>query len=322
MIIRYSLDNVWQEDHFIALFGDQAPNKKIVGGLVLNGRVAAESSQMRFRCRDGGAESEFDTVQLPGHQHAGVKIRGHARSLQMVRERVDRGRCVEARHRADLRIAKRSGYLPQIIRPHAHIAVADHHHFVRGFIHQTRQLRYFVIGCDASRTMQHANAALREIHFQAIDYENHRFVIGIDTEDDFIVGIILPAEARQVFVSFRIKPSDRLQVAYRRMKVRVGGFQRLIEISPGAVDHDQVIDKRNGCDSQEHGSSSRHCFRLTDGGGKLVGQNSALDKPEACPTIAVRADKASPGAFLLQEFENLLLGDVRPTTPDRELRYA
>ena len=37
---------------------------------------------------------------------------------------------VKAGHRADFGIAQRSRHVPQIIRAHAHVAVADHHHFV------------------------------------------------------------------------------------------------------------------------------------------------------------------------------------------------
>ena len=130
-------------------------------------RIAAESGQTRARGGDGRSQRELHSVQLPGHQNAGVKIGHHADGLQVVGEGVEFGWNVKTGHGAHLRIAQRSGHLPQIIRPHAHVAIADDHHFVRGFAHQASQLGDFVVGRDTAGTVQDANAALRKIALAA-----------------------------------------------------------------------------------------------------------------------------------------------------------
>ena len=80
----------------------------------------------------------------------------------MVGQSVDFGWNVEAGDGAHFRIAQRSGHVPEIIGTHAHVAIADDDDFVRGVAHQTREFGDFVVGGDASRTVQDADAALRE----------------------------------------------------------------------------------------------------------------------------------------------------------------
>ena len=69
---------------------------------------------------------------------------------------------VETGDRAHFRIAQRGNHPAEIIGTHAHVAIADDHHFVRGVAHQTREFGDFVVGGDASRTIQNTDAALRE----------------------------------------------------------------------------------------------------------------------------------------------------------------
>ena len=93
-----------------------------------------------------GPERELHALQLPVHQDAGVEIGHHADGLQVVGQGGDFDRDVEAGDGAHFRIAQRSGHVPQIIRPHAHVAVADDDYFVRGLVHQARELGDFVVG--------------------------------------------------------------------------------------------------------------------------------------------------------------------------------
>ena len=51
-------------------------------------------------------------------------------------------------------------------------------------------------------------------------HRQHRFVVRIDAENDFVLGIIQPAEAGQIFAGVRIEPANRLQDADRRRERR------------------------------------------------------------------------------------------------------
>src|SRR5579872_3657227 len=140
---------------------------------------------------------------------------------------------------------------------------------MRGFTYQARQLGDFVIGGDAVRTVQNANPPLRKIALQFLDHRDNGAVIRIDAEYDLVIRIILHTEARQVFVSFGIEATDWLQIADWRRKIRIGNTWRLAEISPGAENRDQVIDERDGRDSQEN-VGGNHVVRLPAGRGWLL----------------------------------------------------
>ena len=105
--------------------------------------------------------------------------------------------------------------------------------------------------------------ALRKIALQLLDDRQHRFVVRIDAEDNFVLRIIQAAETGEIFVRVRIEAAERLQDADRRSEARVRRARRLAEISPGAVDRDQVINERDRRNPQEN-VSDRHVIRLLD----------------------------------------------------------
>ena len=86
LIIGNGLDGVAQQRDLVALLGDQAAHQQIVGRAILQHSVAAETVEARARGGDGRAQRELDSVQLPGHQNAGVKIGHHADVLKLVGE--------------------------------------------------------------------------------------------------------------------------------------------------------------------------------------------------------------------------------------------
>ncbi len=89
-----------------------------------------------------------------------------------------------------------------------------------GFARQARQLRHFIVRCDAAGAEQHANAAFGKIVLQLLDDRKHRIVGGSDAENEFVFRIVLPAEAREILVRVGIKSADRLQIADRWSEIR------------------------------------------------------------------------------------------------------
>ncbi len=127
--------------------------------------------------------------------------------------------------------------------------------FVRGVIHQAREFGDFVVGGDASRTMQNTDAALREIGGEFGQDREHRFIVRIDAKDDFEFGIIQPAETGQVL---RRRPGSSPRMGFRMLtggvNERSGWIGGLSKIAPGAKDRDEVIDEWNGRNRKEHKS--------------------------------------------------------------------
>ncbi len=161
--ISHSLDRVRQKLHFKALFGNQTSNEQIVRRAVLDRGVAAEFVEMLSRGNNRLAKREFDSVQLPRDQDAGVEITHHADGLELLEKGVLVCGNIQTGHRADFRIAERRDHGTQIVRPNANVAVVDGQDLVLRFADQPGQLHHFVIGRGVSGNMNHSNAALWKI---------------------------------------------------------------------------------------------------------------------------------------------------------------
>jgi hypothetical protein len=69
-------------------------------------------------------------------------------------------------------------------------------------------------------------------------------IVSIHAEEDFVVRIVLAAEAREIFVGFGVKSKHRLDVADGRQEV--GSLElRYAEIAKTAENCDAVIDERD-----------------------------------------------------------------------------
>ena len=203
MIVGDGIDRIRQEHNFISLFGDQTAHQHIVSRTILDGLVASEAREVSAGGGNRGPEREFHAVQILGDQNAGIKIRRHADFLDVVHNpRLQDGN-VEAGYGADLLVCQRRDDRPQIIRIDADVAIVDHHHFVLRLRHQARQLGYFVVDGVASRSVKHANLAVRKITAQLVQDGNHGLGGVVYTEDDFVVGIVLAAEAGKILVGVR-----------------------------------------------------------------------------------------------------------------------
>ncbi len=133
--------------------------------------------------------------------------------------------------------------VPQIIRTHAHVAVADDQHFVRGFADKTGELGDFIVGRHAAGTHQGTDRAVWKVGFQLRNHRLNRRVVRIDAEDDLEFRIIEAAETGEVFVGARIESAKRFENAHRWQESRVGRGGRLTEIPPGTVDRNEVVDE-------------------------------------------------------------------------------
>src|SRR5208282_5068988 len=107
-----------------------------------------------------------------------------------------RNAAVEARDRADLRIAKRRNDRSEIIPADANVAVADNENIVARFAGHPRELVDLVGSAELLRAFQQANAPIRKIADDFLEHWNCGIVLVRNVKKNFIFGIIEIAEAR------------------------------------------------------------------------------------------------------------------------------
>ena len=172
--------------------------------------------------------------------------------MQAVGEALLVNRQVEAGHRADFGIGQRRRHFAQIVRPHAHVAVADHQVFVRRLAYQARQLGDLVVGSVAARAEQHADGALREFPPQPVDQRRRRVLAIVDAKEQLVIRIVLPAEAGEVLIGVRIEAPDWLQDADRGREPGSFLAMRAPEEPPAAKKDNPVVDEGDRRYSQKH----------------------------------------------------------------------
>ncbi len=149
---------------------------------------------------------------------------------------------IEAGDGAGFGIGERGSDVPEKIGWNAHVAVADDDHFVLRLADHAGELGDFVIGGVAAGAEEDADASLGKIADEPLDDRERRIVVFIDAEEDFEVGIVLAAEAGEVFVRVGIETADGFQIADRRREIgRRRG--RVAEETPGAIKGEKVVDK-------------------------------------------------------------------------------
>src|SRR5207302_10101499 len=144
IVIRDGLDGVRKQLDFKALLRNQPANEKIIGGTILDGFVAAESGEMGTSRDDCLSESEFDSIQLAGHQDPRIEVVYHTDRLKMLRECFVLSGNIQAGHAAHFCVAERGYHGSQIIRLDANVAVVDDKDFIASFVYHAHQFGYFI----------------------------------------------------------------------------------------------------------------------------------------------------------------------------------
>ena len=113
--------------------------------------------------------------------------------------------------------------------------------------HHAHHLVHFVARAQLLRADQQANGPLRKILHQLLDDGNGGVLLVGDIEQNFKVGVILPAKAGVVLVGFTVKALNRLNNADWRSEI--ARRRRTPEKSPGRDrGHRVVTQRRNRAD--------------------------------------------------------------------------
>jgi hypothetical protein len=125
VVVGNSGDGVVEQGHFVTLLGNPAADLEIVGWLVLKDGVATPFLKPISRGADGGAEGEFDSLELPIDKDSRVEVRQHADFLKPLNEGGFAGGNVETCDRADLGILEWGNQATEIIGLNADVAITD-----------------------------------------------------------------------------------------------------------------------------------------------------------------------------------------------------
>src|ERR1700686_5675910 len=87
-----------------------------------------------------------------------------------------------------------------------------------GLTGQSGKVVDFLIGAEIFGTNQQDDASLRIVRDQASDNRNCRVALLVDGEKNFVIGVILSAETRVVFVGREVNAVHGLQDTYGQFK--------------------------------------------------------------------------------------------------------
>src|SRR5579884_1355089 len=190
----------------------------IVGELIGEGFKAANFGDPGFCSGNGGAESEPNVFGRGSHEDAGEEVARGADRLHF-REKIPFGNgAVKAGDGGVGGISERSDDLAQVIGPDADVAIAQDEDFVFGFTGEKGEIVHLLVGAGAGRAGQNANPAIRETSHDGANEGNGRVRLVVDGKKDFVIGVVLTAEAGEVFERAKIDAVNRFEHADGRSK--------------------------------------------------------------------------------------------------------
>ena len=123
---------------------------------------------------------------------------------------------IQRGYRAYFGVGKDSRNTAQVVRGHSHVAVTNYQQIVSRFVRQTAQFSNLVIRAGPVGSDQQLDPAPWKIVHQLPYYRYSRVALIVGREKDLIFGIVLTAEAREIFVCPPVQTSDRLEDAHGR----------------------------------------------------------------------------------------------------------
>ncbi len=114
------------------------------------------------------------------------------------------------------------------------------------FVGKARKLVYFAIGAQIFCADQQANLPAGKLGDQPMNQRNGRVLDIIHGKQDFVVRIILPAEARIIFVAGEIYAAHGFQQAYWRRVASQLALALVAEEAPSCKSGRDVIRQWRG----------------------------------------------------------------------------
>src|ERR1700730_359630 len=200
----------------IAPRGNPVPKLVVVAEMVHDRFEPSDFGPLPLRGGHNSPEHEIEVAHEPCHQYARRKIGAIAERFEVGGERAIGQPAIETGHPAHLRLTEWTNDRAEKGRIDAHVTIAHNDDVVESLANHAAKLVDLVARSQRLRPDQKANGTLREIPNQLLDDRNGRFVVVRHAEQDLEFRILLPAEARIIFVRLAVETADRFQDADRR----------------------------------------------------------------------------------------------------------
>src|SRR5271168_1881302 len=271
-----------RKDHPAAGLGNAVPQLIVVREHVGKALETANLRQPWFRRDNRRAQRKRDPLHPLRHQHSREKIARSADGLDL-RPKIFLGdSAIKRSHRSGLFARQWCHHFPQIIGPHAHVAVGQHQNLVPRLARQAGQLGHFAVRPRLLRANRQANRSRRKFLNHPLDQRHRRVRRVVHPKKNLVLRIILPAKAREILVRTKIQAPHRLQQAYRRRIIR----QCLSPLAPekphrGQASQRVVSQRRSGHKQHNHPPTSVQMHHS--------GDNPLLLVPNLIPEISKQA---------------------------------
>src|SRR5262249_9229964 len=153
-----------------------------------------------------------------GHQDTREEVTGGAYRFKLGTEIAFRDTAIKAGDRATRGISEGGDNFTEESRANADVAVSQHQDFVGGFASQMNQLVDFLIGTQLGRANEDADFVLGKLGDEALDQAKSFVMLIVQSKEDFVIGVILTAETREILVRGEIGSPDRFEDADGRSK--------------------------------------------------------------------------------------------------------
>ena len=225
------------------------PELEIVGMKIRHPFPPADLPKVFLGGRHRPAVGELHFLFKPSrHERARGGVQAHPQRVQIRRDPAIGPAPVKGGYRTHFGIGERCGRDPQIVRFHAHIAVAHDYEVVFCLMNKAAQAIYLAIGPHSCHTFDQPDGAVWKIGLQSLD-DGHDGVIWLcHCKNDFVFGIIEPAVTCEILVGFVVHTAHGFQNTRGRRERGCQGmrFPQLVEITYDAIKRQKVISQRRG----------------------------------------------------------------------------
>jgi len=171
-----TFDHHRRDDDGTAVCDDALPELKVVRQMIHQGGEASNGFQILLSHGHGGTEGEVDRTQAPCLQDLGPEVRIDRDRLPAHRRGCRIGQEIKTIYQADRGIPQRIDHVGEKIRGHAHVGVADHHHFMAGVSLQLCERGHLGIGPEIFGTDHQFRVAAGMIRDQLAKQRAHRII--------------------------------------------------------------------------------------------------------------------------------------------------
>src|ERR1700676_3012430 len=239
------------EQHFAAGLMDPVTELVIVSQKVGERFVTADFAEPGFCGGYGGAESEGYAFFPIGNQSAGEEIAGGTYRFELRAEIFFRNAAVKTTDYTNRWVDEERDNFLKIIWADADVPIALHQEGISGFAGQQGEVVDFAVGADDGCVRENSDAALGKRLHEIADERDSGIREIVHAKKNFVVLVVLRAEAGKIFARGEIYAADRLEKADWRSEISNNAFGLAANEANGGGDGDEIKGQWRECDEQD-----------------------------------------------------------------------